>query len=376
MKASTVGSIIIFLSVSAFGAGPASAEKPGKPGKPGPLPPKAKLVLDEDWSSGKINPKRWYALRKKWGQDNFGVVPENVALVKDLVGAKRQRVLRCEAHGDQYAGPITGQWKRKKRVGGVLVSKQHFASGRFEVVMKIGSTANPRPKGIVPAIWTYGYRAVSVPAKIADHFSPTQPLYHPFLQKWGKGHAFYWSEIDFPEFGKDGKFDRPMYNTFLNSKHQPLTFDAHGAADGRYHTYTTEWRTGLVPIKGVKDSQVAKAKGFYWIQDKAVDFGRYFGNPLKRLGRDRYAVCSGLTARHWIDRRYIGENKTFVPSMSGQLNLGVWLPKWAGPAPWKTAAVYFARVRVWQYGDPGDVLGILTEDITDNFGKDGQPLRR
>ena len=76
MKASTVGAIIIFLSVSAFGAGPASAEKPGKPGKPGPLPPKAKLVLDEDWSSGKINPKRWYALRKKWGQNNFGVVPE------------------------------------------------------------------------------------------------------------------------------------------------------------------------------------------------------------------------------------------------------------------------------------------------------------
>ena len=226
--------------------------------------------------------------------------------MKDLVGAKRQRVLRCEAHGDQYDGPVTGQWKRKKRVGGVLVSRQHFASGRFEVVMKIGSTANPRPKGIVPAIWTYGYRAVSVPDKIADHFSPTQPLYHPSLQKWGKGQAFYWSEIDFPEFGKGGKFDRPMYNTFLNSKHQPLTFDVHGAADGRYHTYTTEWRTGLVPIKGVKDSQVAKAKGFYWIQDKAVDFGRYFGNPLKRLGRDRYAVCSGLTARHWIDGRFIG----------------------------------------------------------------------
>ena len=74
----------------------------------------------------------------------------------------------------------------------------------------------------------------------------------------------------------------------------------------------------------------------------------------------------------WIEL----ENKTFVPVMGGQLNLGVWLPKWAGPAPWKTAAVYFARVRVWQYGDPGDVLGILTEDITDNFGKDGQPLRR
>jgi len=373
MRVFSTAWILVLLAVLSARTEPGVAEEPKKLG---PLPPLAKLALDEDWSAGKIDPKRWYALPKKWGENNFGVVPENVAIVRDTVGGKRRRVLRCEAHGDEYSGPVTGQWKRKQRVGGVLVSKQHFASGRFEVVMKIGSVDNPRPRGIVPAIWTYGYRAVSVPAKLSDNFSPTQPLYHPSLQKWGKGQALYWSEIDFPEYGKGGKFDRPMYNTFLNSKHQPLTFDAHGAADGRYHTYTTEWRTGLVPIKGVKDSQVAKAKGFYWVQDKAVDFGLYLGNPLKRLGRDRYAVCSGLTARHWIHGRFIGENKTFVPVMGGQLNVGVWLPKWAGPAPWKTAAVYFASVRVWQYGDPGDVPGILTEDITDNFGKDGQPLRR
>ena len=129
MKIIVTGSILILLSASAFGAGPDSA------GKLGPLPSRAKLALDEDWSSGKIDPKRWYALRKKWGQDNFGVVPENVGIVRDTVKGKRQRVLRCEAHGDQYDGPITGQWKRKKRVGGVLVSKRHFASGRFEVVM-------------------------------------------------------------------------------------------------------------------------------------------------------------------------------------------------------------------------------------------------
>ncbi len=372
MNKAAVGLILLLMAAS-LATRPSFAEESNKLGS---LPPKAKLVLDEDWSAGKIDSKRWYALRKKWGENNFGVVPENVALVRDTVKGKRRRVLRCEAHGDQYDGPVTGQWKRKKRVGGVLVSKQHFASGRFEVVMKIGSEDNPRPKGIVPAIWTYGYRAVKVPGNLAGDFTSTQPLYNPNLQRWGKGQAFYWSEIDFPEYGKGGKFKRPMYNTWVHSKHQSLTFDAHGAADGRYHTYTTEWRTGLVPIKGVKDSQVAKSKGFYWIQDKAVDFGLYLGNPLKRFGRDRYAVCRGLTARHWIDGRFIGENRTFVPSMSGQLNLGVWLPKWAGPAPWKTASVYFARIRVWQYGDPGDVLGILTEDITDNFGKDGQPLRR
>ena len=339
------------------------------------LPDGAELALEEDWSSGKIDPDRWYALRKQWGQNNFGVVPENVAIVKDEVDGKLRNVLRCTANGDRYDGPITGQWKKKQRVGGVLVSKQHFASGRFEVVMKIGTHENPRPPGIVPAIWTYGYRMVKVAPELSDNFNAKQPLYHPYLQKWGKGMAFFWSEIDFPEFGKDGKYGEPMYNTFLNKQHHTTTFDAHGAADGRYHTYTTEWRTGLKPIENVRDSQVAAAEGFYWIQDKAVPYDQYWGAPLKKLGPDKYAVYSGLSAKHWIDGKYVGENTKFVPAMTGQLNIGVWLPKWAGAAPWKSCSVQFASIRVWQFDDPGDVKGILTEDITNNFDKGGNPLK-
>jgi|GEM_PF-2162655 len=30
-----------------------------------PLPKQAKLALVEDWSSGKVDPTRWYALRKQ-----------------------------------------------------------------------------------------------------------------------------------------------------------------------------------------------------------------------------------------------------------------------------------------------------------------------
>ena len=124
MRVLSTAWILTLLAVVAVRTEPGVAEEPKKLG---PLPPKAKLALDEDWSAGKINPKRWYALRKKWGENNFGVVPENVAIVRDTVGGKRRRVLRCEAHGDEYSGPVTGQWKRKKRVGGVLVSKQHFS---------------------------------------------------------------------------------------------------------------------------------------------------------------------------------------------------------------------------------------------------------
>ena len=117
---------------------------------------------------------------------------------------------------------------------------------------------------MVAAIWTYGYRLVKVDSDTPDDFNAEQPLYHPYLQEWGPAQAFYWSEIDFPEYGKGGEYGEPMYNTFLNKQKNSKTFDVHGAADGDYHTYTSEWRTGLVPIPEVKDSQVAEVEGFYW----------------------------------------------------------------------------------------------------------------
>lgn len=139
------------------------------------------------------------------GTRQLGVVPENVIIEVDTVAWKKQHVLRCFANGDQYDGAVTGQWNKKTRVGGVIVSKQHFASGRFEVVMKMGTPENPRPAGMVPAIWTYGYRMVKIETDTPDASHATEPLYHPFLQEWGPGQAFYWSEIDFPEFGKAGE---------------------------------------------------------------------------------------------------------------------------------------------------------------------------
>ncbi len=341
-----------------------------------PLPDGARIALDENWSSGEIDPEKWYPLRKQWGQGNFGVVPENVSVVTATVGGSQQFVLRCEAHGDRYRGPVTGQWGKRERVGGVLVSKEHFASGRFEVVMKIGSPENPAPAGMVAAIWTYGARLVRVEESVSDDFNRAVPLYHPYLQEWGKGMAFYWSEIDFPEYGKAGDYATPMYNTFLNKMQASETFAVHGAADGDWHTYTTDWRTHLVPIDDVTDDQVAEAEGYFWVQDKAVPYDRYWGQPLKRLGENRYAVCAGKSARHWVDGKFVGENTQFVPSLTGQLNIGVWLPEWAGPADWEVASAAFASVKVWQYGNEGDVTGVLTGDIEDSFDTAGNPLER
>ena len=62
-----------------------------------PLPANAKLAFQEDWSSGRIDSKRWYVPRKKWGQGNNGVSPDNIRIGRDIprgVRATRARTLK------------------------------------------------------------------------------------------------------------------------------------------------------------------------------------------------------------------------------------------------------------------------------------------
>lgn len=378
----TARGLLLFLALAAIGAAPAS--RPAPPPRPLADPPaNARLVLNEDWSSGKIDPQRWYLPRKKWGNGNNGVVPENVHLVRDLVGGKEQFVLRCEAHGDQYDGAVVGFGGKRDRVGGVIVSKDFFASGRFEVVMKIsdekpheGGPADPaKPAGAIPAIWTYAYRYVKAPREDIDRFTKDVPLYNPLMKRYGTSVNEYWSELDFPELGKDGGFVWGLYNTFCQTREQSSHFAIASAADGHYHTFTTEWTTRLQPMDGVTDDQVVQAEGFWWVQDAAIPFARYSGNPLKKLGPNRYALYTGERALHWLDGKLVAINEEAVPGMAAQLTLGIWLPHWAGPARWKTAGVSFASIRVWQYDNEGDVRGILTGDLKDNFRPDGSPVK-
>lgn len=231
------------------------------------------------------------------------------------------------------------------------------------------------PIGCVPAIWTYAYRYVSAPRGVGDHFAVEVPLYNPLMPAYGGGANEYWSEIDFPELGKQGDFSHGLYNTFCQNRHDWRTFAVPPVDDHEYHVYTMDWRTTLKRLPGVRDSQVVEHDGYWWVQDMAIPFEAYLANPLKRLGKDDYAVYWGQKAEHWLDGVKVGENLENVPVMAAQLNLGVWLPKWGGPAPWKEAEVSFARVRIWQYSDPGDVLGILDDRIPDNIDVAGKERR-
>jgi hypothetical protein len=125
MKRSGVAVWAVILISASLRAAPPSAGSP---------PANSQPVLNEDWSTGKIDPARWYLLRKKWGDGNHGVVPENVWIEKDIVAGQKQNVLVCQADGDLYDGNTIGEQGKKSRVGGVIVSKSFFASEKLEVV--------------------------------------------------------------------------------------------------------------------------------------------------------------------------------------------------------------------------------------------------
>ena len=92
-------------------------------------------------------------------------------------------------------------------------------------------------------------------------------------------------------------------------------------------------RTHLVPLDGVTDEQVIEYDGYWWVQDKAIPFESYRGNPLKRLGKDSYALYAGKEATHFIDGEFVGRNEKYTPCLAAQLNIGVWFPGWGGVRP-------------------------------------------
>ena len=218
--------------------------------------------------------------------------------------------------------------------GAAVVSKRFFASGVYEVVFKIGTNEEGKPPiGMVPAIWTYAYRFVTHAEGKRKQFDRANPAYHPVLDRHNWGGCEYWSEIDFPEFGKRQKLEEGLFNTFLNDKHDSRVWPTPGVLDGKYHTIRMTWTTEMRPVPGVSDAQVEKAHGFWWVQDPKVPFEQYWGNPLKRVGKDRYEVYAGKEVVYELDGKRVGSSTKYVPAMGAQMTLGVWFPKWGGEAP-------------------------------------------
>ncbi len=291
-------------------------------------------VFFDDFADGTLDPTKWLVSRKAWGGDNGGVAPDNVMLVPDMDEGEPIIALRLEAHGDQYDGELEHNGRRT-RVGAAVATRTYHASGRYEVRARVAPEY-----GTCTAFWPFHY---------IDH---------------RMGEAAYWhepnprrnTEIDW-EFPTDlagadtgnFSFTKARTNSWggqfggeggehkgrktLTDENGSVLDLAQEAMDGRYHTFTIEWRSGSdLGDESISRTDVGSVR---WLLDGRVvdelhdvEFGQ--GNVPYRA------------ARFWLG--------TWFPSAGYAGDVG-----WTGNPEFDTTAAHIAWVRITPFEEGRDI---------------------
>jgi beta-glucanase (GH16 family) len=179
--------------------------------------PVSAQVFFDDFNHPQLDTSKWKITNTKWGEDTTkvthgGVIPENVSVKNGLL------VIR--ALGAQYKGPVKGHGLNT-RIGGVIYTKERFASGSYEVRAKIC----PQP-GALSAFWTYYYESDTCNHEIDFEFpghnqAPNKPADSDL--RWGLVSSW-----------------RGVPDSMRRTK--DIRFGRH--ADGKFHLYRFDWHTG------------------------------------------------------------------------------------------------------------------------------------
>lgn len=290
-------------------------------------------IFFDDFSDGTLSPEKWLVSAKAWGGDNGGVAPENVLLVPDMDEGEPIIALRLEAHGDQYSGELEHNG-RKTRVGAAIATRTYHASARYEVRARIAPEY-----GTCTAFWPFHY--IDYRMGEAAHWHEPNPRRN--------------TEIDW-EFPTDlagsdtgnFSFKKARTNSWGGQfggeggehKGRKILTDETGAAldlaqealDGRYHTFTIEWRSGSdMGDESISRTDVGSVR---WLLDGRivdelhdVEFGQ--GNVPFRA------------ARFWLG--------TWFPAAGYAGDVG-----WTGNPEFDTTAAHIAWVRITPFDQPRD----------------------
>jgi beta-glucanase (GH16 family) len=113
----------------------------------------------DNFSSGTLDSAKWLIAEKAWGRENGGVIAENVSLKYNEGLDKYTLILKGQ--GDKYTGDVKGvdrygnRIEQKTRVGAAIATKDYYASGKYEVRLKL-----PQNIGACTALWTFHYEEV------------------------------------------------------------------------------------------------------------------------------------------------------------------------------------------------------------------------
>ncbi len=273
-------------------------------------------IFEDKFDGAELDPNRWLVAYRQWGGSdaNGGVVPENVCVADGK--------LIIAAHGDQYAGPVKGINRDRsmradgKRVGGAIATRDYFASGRYEVRMKVV------PKfGAVSALWTFQYAEyypgdqeyIAKPVGMPDYYAVNHEIDIELPGRPGSAHT-----------GFD--FSRALLATWVgeNDDEHTVSYANLDAAqnDGQFHTYRFDWHTGSAT------------------ETRRVEF--------------------------YIDGILRHTSYTHVPTNAGRLWIGVWFPRnWAGTPDFATEYLTVDWVHITPFREAGDAWG------SESFPADG-----
>lgn len=290
-------------------------------------PPEPKTtVFFDDFSSG-LDRDNWLISEKGWGGDNAGVAAANVLIVDDVDDGVAIKALRLEAHGDEFAGGPT-------REGAAIATRGYFASGRYEIRAKIAPEF-----GVCTAFWPFHYidhrmgeaeywRDVNprrnteidweFPTDLADDDTGNFSFTKARTNSWGG------------QFGGEGG-EHKGRKVLTDEFGVPLDL-ADEAADGRYHTFTIEWRSG------------------------------------EDLGDEAITRTTRGSVRWLLDGRLVDElddvafGQGNVPFRGARFWLGAWFPAsgyaghvgWTGNPDFDTTAAHVAWVRITPFDDARD----------------------
>ncbi|MDF2987909.1 MAG: hypothetical protein K0R50_3419 [Eubacterium sp.] len=291
---------------------------------------KTSEIFYDDFDGNTLNTDKWLVAKKNWGgyekdnegniisNYNGGVVPENVSL--------ENGVLKLEAHGNNYTGDVKGVYRSGReradniRVGASIATKDYYASGRYEVNMKI-----PDELGACSAIWSFNYRELYDEASLAAAAARGVDV--------SEGYYVSNHEIDIELPGRptgevqDISYDYALCNTwrgetevesttnYTNVKEamgDRLTGGELGAlADGKFHTYRFDWHTG--------DSDTPAKVDYY------------------------------------IDNILIKTCTTDIPNIAGRFWVGIWFPnKWAGTPDFDTVTLDVDYLKITPFSEYND----------------------
>ena len=231
-----------------------------------------------DKFEGPLDEAKWTKVHRVWGQpanalhQHGGVISQNVST--------RDGHAVLTALGDNYTGNLRGVNGFAKRIGGVIQSKQRFASGRYEVKMRI--LQNP-DQGVLSAAWTFFYKEIT---------ATSHPLAYQKALAAGNvprndGRIVLNHEIDIEV--KGANLENPIYTNWIgefDEERKTKAVPNTGLNDGKFHIYRWDWHTG--------------------------------GN--------------GEEARveYYLDHQLVHVSKEKVPYIASQINVGNWFAWWAG----------------------------------------------